>query len=52
MAFFFRYGGEFVTRTTWRVLTTGEFLIPAVQAWAMYDGQYSANTSSILLKVE
>ena len=52
VAFFFRYGGEFVTRTTWRVLTTGEFLMPAVQAWAMYDGQYSANTSSILLKVE
>ncbi len=52
VAYFFRYGGYFTTKTTWRILTKGEFLIPAVQAWAMYDDDYSANSVATILRVE
>ncbi|NLT45771.1 MAG: alpha-2-macroglobulin domain protein, partial [Thermotogaceae bacterium] len=52
ISFFFRDGGEFVTKSNWRILTKGEFIIPAVQAWAMYDGDVRANTESVKLIVE
>ena len=52
IAFFFREGGEFVTKNSWRILTSGEFIIPPVQAWAMYDSNYRANTESIVLVIE
>ena len=52
IAFFFNDGGEFVTKSSWRILTRGEFIIPPVQAWAMYDADYRANTESVMLNVE
>jgi len=41
-----------VTKSSWRILTRGEFIIPPVQAWAMYDADYRANTESVMLNVE
>lgn len=41
-AYFYRYSGNYRTRTVWRIMAPGTYYVPPIVAWGMYSDNYQA----------